>query len=233
LLNITMTAVNAREVEMAFAGFASDVSDLRSVWPLVAQELRQMTVGRQFPSEGGQGQHGRWAPLSPRYRTWKEKHFPGKPILQLTGRLFGSFSDGHPDHVDRRSETMLEWGSSVPYGIFHQFGWSKSFGGGQRRATLESEIARGIGLHSHPRSGARKAFRRGAEMVSRNVPARRPLDPTQGNVDGLRRAIQRGIVQFIRRRGFAVARGTFGPGESGQIGGGEAFVIGRSLEEGV
>jgi phage gpG-like protein len=233
LLNITMTAVNAREVEMAFAGFASDVSDLRTVWPMVAAALERKTLGNQFASEGSKGQHGRWAALSPRYRAWKEKHFPGKPILQLTGRLIDSFSEGSPDHVDRREAQSFEWGTSVPYAIFHQFGWSKSFGGGQRRSTLENEIARGIGSRAHPRSWARKAFRRGAQMTSRNVPARRPIDPTEADIGDYRRAIQRGIVQMVRRRGFAVAGEAFGPGERGEVSGGEAFQLGRSLAEGV
>lgn len=96
---------------------------------------------------------------------------------------------------------------------------------------METEIARGIGQRAHPRSWARKAFRRGAEMTARNVPARRPLDPTETDVDDLRRALQRGIVQKIRRRGFAVASEVYGPGET--ISGGEAFQLGRALEEGV
>jgi len=33
---------------------------------------------------------GHWAPLSPDYEAWKNRHFPGMPILQRTGKLKAS-----------------------------------------------------------------------------------------------------------------------------------------------
>jgi phage gpG-like protein len=225
---MTMTALNAREVEMAFAGFASDVSDLRPAWPVVSAALQQMVMGQQFGSEGSRGQHGKWAELSPAYAERKLKRFGPVPILQATGRLLASFSEGGADHIDRQAELNFEWGSSVPYAVYHQTGYAKSFGGGRARATVGAETRRAYGLSGHPRGWARKGFARGTPITARNVPARREIDPTQENIDQIRRAIQMAIVQMIRRRGFAIASGIYGPSEMGGITGGEAFQIGKT-----
>ena len=44
---------------------------------------------------------------------------PRSPILTWTGRLRKSFRRGHPEHVRQVSASGLTWGSSVPYGRFH------------------------------------------------------------------------------------------------------------------
>jgi hypothetical protein len=224
-----MEAVNARDFEMTMAGFAKDVSDLRSVWPYVRQVLRLMVMERQFPTEGAGGQHGRFAPLSPRYAAWKRKKVGPKPILQLTGRLLGSFAEGHAEHVDRAGQTTLEWGSAVPYGLHHQTGYSKTMGGRKRKW---AENARAIGEWRKSARASAKAFTAGGEEGSRNVPARRPLDPKGSDMDDLRRGIQKGIVAMARRRGFAISSAAYGPGERTGISGGEAFEIGRESMEG-
>jgi phage gpG-like protein len=200
MLGITIEAVNAREVTMNMAGFASDVSDLTPVWSEVAPVLEAQTA-EKFASEGAAGEHGEWAELSPDYGAWKEKHFPGMPILQRGGGLLDSFTEGGADHVDRRTETVLEWGSAVPYSVYHQMGYRTRLGTG-RRKPKEDGLA--------------------------EVPARRQIDPSDGDIDQIRRAIQIAIVQMVRRRGFGIASQTYGPGEMQEITGGEAFQIGKS-----
>lgn len=41
-------------------------------------------------------------------------------VLQATGTLRGSFKEGASGHVQKVSATELRWGSSVPYGVYHQ-----------------------------------------------------------------------------------------------------------------
>jgi phage gpG-like protein len=84
------------------------------------------TGGRARSQATGQFTGGAWAPLSPKYKTWKDKAFPGKPILERTGRLRGSLEwlgtapgpgglfTAAPDHV------LV--GTTVPYGTYHQEG---------------------------------------------------------------------------------------------------------------
>ena len=42
-------------------------------------------VAQQFATEGRRA--GGWPPLSPRYAAWKARHYPGRPILVLTGAM--------------------------------------------------------------------------------------------------------------------------------------------------
>ena len=200
MLGITIEAVNAREFTMNLAGFASDVSNLTSIWPDVAPVLQAQTL-EKFATEGAAGEHGEWAELAPDYAEWKEKHYPGKTILQRDGALIDSFQAGNSAHVDRRTETTLEWGSAVPYSVYHQWGYKTRLGTGAGK----------------PKAGGRSF-----------VPARRELDPSDADLNGIRRGFQAGIVKLVRRRGFAIAGGAYGPGEMQEISGSEAFQIGKS-----
>ncbi len=73
---------------------------------------------RQFRTEGAYGSGG-WAPLSPRYAEWKERHYPGQPIIQRTGDLYRSLTGGNALHVRVVTGHFLLIGSAVEYGAFH------------------------------------------------------------------------------------------------------------------
>lgn len=80
-------------------------------------------VIRNFETEGGYV--GGWAPLSPRYAAWKAKRYPGKGILQRTGRMINSLRWGGspgPEMVFRMTPREAELGTSVPYAASHQRG---------------------------------------------------------------------------------------------------------------
>jgi phage gpG-like protein len=58
-----------------------------------------------------------WAKLKPGYKTWKDKNYPGQPILRATGRMEDTAkivpkNDGFAANV-------------AYYGVFQQFGTSK------------------------------------------------------------------------------------------------------------
>lgn len=75
-----------------------------------------------FASEGGE--ISRWAPLSEKYKKWKEKHYPGQPILQLTGKLraamTGSKADGAWEKL--RAKDMTLGIEGIAYWATHNFG---------------------------------------------------------------------------------------------------------------
>ena len=59
------------------------------------QEFGDFIVNEHIPwqiAQGGTPQ--RYAPLSPRYRRWKERVAPGMPILKLTGEMVDNFKAG-------------------------------------------------------------------------------------------------------------------------------------------
>jgi len=72
-----------------------------------------------------------YTPLSPRYKRWKEKHFPNKPILQLTGNTLKKFriiaSIQRKESVKtNRAILVLNFDAKVPFYMrFHALGGQK------------------------------------------------------------------------------------------------------------
>jgi phage gpG-like protein len=65
----------------------------------------------------------RVAPLSPKYKAWKAKHFSGDlPIRMLTGRMYDSLVNKGEGAVEAISNTKLVYGTSVVYAAAHQYG---------------------------------------------------------------------------------------------------------------
>lgn len=122
----------AEQVLRAIAGLEERLARPEPVLHLIA-DLLEAHVALQFSGEGTRGAKP-WAPLSPRTVRAREKRWgyykrnpsfgagPSNPILTWTGRLRKSFQSGQPGNVRRVSASGLTWGSSVPYGRFHQRG---------------------------------------------------------------------------------------------------------------
>lgn len=66
-----------------------------------------------FRQEGETLDEARWAELSPAYETWKDKTFPGRGILELTGKLMRQLT-GEGGHYEKRERTKLVMGSNYP-----------------------------------------------------------------------------------------------------------------------
>lgn len=112
----------AGDVQMArgFSRFAESIKDLRPAFREIERSFREIER-RQFQSEGSYGSGG-WARLSPAYAEWKEAHFPGKPILQLTGALMGSLVGKTSKSVIEMEKLSLAIGTRLEYAIYHQKG---------------------------------------------------------------------------------------------------------------
>lgn len=71
------------------------------------------------------GQRGDYAPLSPRYRAWKARRYPGRPILVVTGRTVRSMTDKSSrdffSRVKARGRTLV-FGSKYKLAGIHQTG---------------------------------------------------------------------------------------------------------------
>jgi phage gpG-like protein len=75
---------------------------------------------RQFDQEGAYT-GTRWSALSPAYGRWKQRHYPGKPILQLSGDLYDSMAS-RPFGTEIISHDQMVIGTGVPYAAYHQHG---------------------------------------------------------------------------------------------------------------
>jgi len=109
--------------------FTGNLKDLRPAFARIADELAEATR-IHFATEGGP--EGHWAPLSPKYRLWKEKRYPGQPILVRTGALRTDLTQ-RPFGVERITASSMDVGTEIPYAAFHQHGTPKM----PRRRPLE------------------------------------------------------------------------------------------------
>ncbi len=80
-----------------FRAMQSRVSDLRPVWRIIARDL--MKFEETVFTTRGQALGAPWAPLSPRYARWKERRYPGRPQMVLSGRLLESLTDESSDDM--------------------------------------------------------------------------------------------------------------------------------------
>jgi phage gpG-like protein len=92
--------------------------DLRLPLTLIGRSLYKWTALEIFGLSGP----GKFVDLRPKYKAWKEKHLHfAYPILKASGRLETSLTQPGGENILRfPNATTLEWGTSVPYGIYHQ-----------------------------------------------------------------------------------------------------------------
>lgn len=105
------------QLDRAFNRVEQEISDFRNFWPAVIIAFYDIET-EQFHSEGAKGASGQWAPLSPAYKIFKEREFPGKTILRREDALYESMTG--PDALDsilRPEKDELVIGSALPYAL--------------------------------------------------------------------------------------------------------------------
>lgn len=90
---------------------------------MAAQRPRMQEQARLFFNK--EGFPTRWPELSPPYAAWKRKHFPGKPMMRRSDRLYNSLVSVTPDSVFAATSQGFIYGTRVPYWSLHQFGRAK------------------------------------------------------------------------------------------------------------
>lgn len=122
MLNFTAEVDGLQALDRAFNRIDEQISDFRNFWPGVITTFYEIET-EQFESEGARGASGKWTPLAPVTKLFKETVFPGQAILRQTDDLFHSLTS--PDAVGaivRPERDELTLGSAVPYALFHQRG---------------------------------------------------------------------------------------------------------------
>lgn len=120
MINFSAEVAGDKILDRAFNRVDTHISDFRNFWPAITKRFYEIEQ-QQFDTEGARGRSGRWKPLAPDYKRWKEVHFPGEPILQREHALVGSMTS--PDALDsiyRPDKTELTIGSKTPYAKRHQ-----------------------------------------------------------------------------------------------------------------
>jgi len=140
-LSIKLTPESQRKINaLAKAGKL----DLRPTMNVVGKGYRK-EVGMIFDHEQPRGEKDRWAPLSDQYAAWKAKRFPGAPILVQTGALRRSMtSEGAPGNINTIGKTGAVFGTSIPYGIYHDSDGQRKSKLPRRNFSEPSDRRRGI-----------------------------------------------------------------------------------------
>lgn len=106
-----------------FNRFLEDVKDIRPALYEIQKDFYAMNE-RNFSA---QGKPVPFPPLSPRYAEWKSKHFPGKPIMRATDKLFNSLTgvnqEDAQDTIADVKKMSARFGTRVGYALRHQLGY--------------------------------------------------------------------------------------------------------------
>lgn len=115
---ITFEFFGEQQLSRTLLRWADHVEDLRPAWDAIVDDFLEIEE-RQFDSEGRHGSGG-WDPLSPDYAAWKLAQVGPKPILEFTGDLRRSLTDGPEVRILEHSWAVF--GSADPKGAYHQQG---------------------------------------------------------------------------------------------------------------
>lgn len=108
------------QIERTLLRMAGRTDDMSDGLQLVADSFLHAEE-RQFASQGGYASGG-WKPLAPSTLIRKARAGLDSRILHATGDLRASLTRRGGDHIQIVTPSSLVFGSSVPYGKFHQLG---------------------------------------------------------------------------------------------------------------
>lgn len=101
-----------------FNRYVARMKDFTPIFEELLEDFREIEE-KNFAS---QGTPKAFAPLSTKYKAWKERHYPGRPIMELRGVLKASLVGRSPDSVINIDRKSAEYGTSVKYAHRHQKG---------------------------------------------------------------------------------------------------------------
>ena len=135
----------------------SELSDLREFYEELVYPKMLRDIETIFEREG----RPTWDRLSDNYAKWKQRYYPGLPILQLSGNLRDSYTiTGHEHHNAVITERTISVYSSLPHAALHESGTD----------TMPARpVIRGLMLDSGIRNQYNKQFRRHVQKIARQA----------------------------------------------------------------
>jgi len=85
VVNISLKLIGKDEYILKLKKYKGEIKNLRSVFNAISDDIYKLEES-VFEAQGKPN----WKKLSPRYKSWKDKHYPGQKILSLTGTLRGA-----------------------------------------------------------------------------------------------------------------------------------------------
>ena len=123
-IKISMDVAGTRALESFFDHAYHVPDDWRGAWEPMAEDFWQ--AEREIFAQEGPG----WAELTPKYKAWKTKHYPGMPLLVRTGALEASLTqfdaegaiyDVYPTEMSLGTDLKVRDGKYT-LGMLHQTG---------------------------------------------------------------------------------------------------------------
>lgn len=122
---IQIDTIGDERLVRGFDRISSDIKDFREPFDEIYRDFLDMEK-QIFTAEGTpEG----FVALSPKYARWKQKHYPGKKIMQLSGRLMKALTAEDQTSakqlvttVKKIEKTEAEFGAKGPYVHRHQMG---------------------------------------------------------------------------------------------------------------
>jgi phage gpG-like protein len=90
MLTISWSIEGEQQLLRRLRGIRAEAADWRPAFDQASKELQDIFANDVFQSQG-RAISTRWEPLSPEYAARKARKYPGKGILEATGRMRNSF----------------------------------------------------------------------------------------------------------------------------------------------
>lgn len=125
MIEFNFTVDGERQMSRFFDIAADSINDFTIIFEKLAEDFRE-TQKEVFKKEGANEGLSKWKPLSPKYKKWKNKFYPGRPILTLTGDMRKSLTQqNNINHIERITKNSFEIGTKDFKTILHQKGTKK------------------------------------------------------------------------------------------------------------
>ncbi len=121
--------------------FSNAIGNWTPAFRMIADDILEYAVERQFESEGSAGGES-WQALAPSTLARIGRDQEHAFILYRSGMLAKSFRKDEPMHHQEIEPKRMAWGSDVPYALFHQTGTGKGFS--KSRVTTGKGTGRGM-----------------------------------------------------------------------------------------
>jgi len=120
LVTIEIETIGVERMVRKLNRVSEEIKDFTVPFGFIIQDFEELEK-KIFDKEG---YPATFAPLSAKYARWKNKHFPGRKIMQLTGRLYTSLTtaSGGADVIRVINKDYASRKTEVPYAHRHQMG---------------------------------------------------------------------------------------------------------------
>lgn len=113
-MKVTITVKGSEQVQAMLNRVRKQLEDFSPELRVTGEYLKGFYSSVPFETEGSFfGQ--RWAELNPQYVQWKRRHYPGRGILEASGKLRRSFTFVN-------TSTYLKVSNTASYFPYHQLG---------------------------------------------------------------------------------------------------------------